>query len=281
MSFTPGIHASARIHPTATIDPSALIEAEVSIGRDVIVGPACVIGAGTHLRDRAIIVEHTRMGKQNDVHPYVVLGGDPQDLAFTGDDRGELIIGDGNTFREGVTVNRATQNGGPTQIGSNCFMMTCAHVGHNARLGDRVIMANGASLAGHSCVGSRSVMSAHAAVHQFTHVGEGVMFQANAAVSMHVPPYVMLATENTVVGLNMVGLKRHPDMVEDDRREVKEAFRMVYRRALGSPFAEVVNDLSGREWGPGARRFVDFVIEVLKLEPPRDRGLCGGIRRGR
>ncbi|MCA9309802.1 MAG: acyl-ACP--UDP-N-acetylglucosamine O-acyltransferase [Phycisphaerales bacterium] len=281
MSFTPGVHPTARVHASASIDPTALIEAEVSIGRDVIVGPACVIGTGTRLRDRAIIVEHTVMGRNNDVHPYAVLGGDPQDLAFKGDPRGDVIIGDGNVFREGATVNRATQNGGPTRIGSNCFLMTCAHIGHNAQIGDRVIMANGASLAGHSRVGSRSVMSAHCAVHQFTHVGEGVMFQANASVSMHVPPYVLLATENTVVGLNVVGLKRHAEFDDEDRREIKEAFRAVYRRALGQPFSDVVNDLTGREWKPGARRFVDFVVDALNQTPPRDRGLCGSVRRAR
>ena len=278
-AVTPSIASSAQVHPTAHIDPTSTIGEDVVVGAGVIIGPHCVIGARTRLRDRAMVVEHTTLGEDNDVHPNAVLGGDPQDLAFTGDDRGKLIVGNNNVFREGVTLNRSTQNGPPTVIGSNCFLMTNAHVGHNAQMGDNVIMANNGSLAGHSRVGNRCVMSANAAVHQFCNVGEGCMFQACGAASMHVPPFVIVTNVNLIVGINSVGLRRHPEMNEDDRKQVKQLFRMVYRRPHGHPIVDVVATMQQQTWSPGAQRFVDFIIDTLNQEGPRDRGLCSAGAR--
>lgn len=266
------IHASARIDPSVTIGPDAVIEP------DVIIGPGCTIGAGTRLRTRCIVVQHTTVGAGNDVHPYAVLGGDPQDKSYDPGRPGELIIGDRNIIREHVTLSRANWNGPATRIGSGCYIMALAHVGHNAQVGDNVIMANTASLAGHSRLGNGCVMSGGTAVHQFTHIGDGVMFRGGAMVSMHVPPFTVVMSNNCIGGLNKVGITRNPSLSPQDRIEIKQVFRALYRRRDARPMAEIIDELATRSWGPGAARFLAFITESLAFDPPRRRGICGGRR---
>lgn len=275
------VHPTARIDPAARIDPSAVIGEGAEIHADVIVGPGCVIGAGCVLLPRAIIVRNTTMGKGNVVHPYAVLGGDPQDRSYKPDQPGELVIGDHNVFREGSTFHRGNWNGPPTRVGSNGYFMVQSHAGHNAQIGDHVTMANASCLAGHARLGSFCVMSSFCSVHQFTTVGEGVMFQAGVGVSMHVPPWVMLAGINTIAGLNIVGLRRNPTLVPQDREDVKRVYRALYRDRRGSSIEEALRALEAQEWSPAATRFIAFVRAALAEQPPRKRGVCGAGRRAR
>lgn len=272
------IDRTADIHPTARIDPTARIGPNARIEADVIVGPHCVVGAGTRLRTRCILVEHVSLGEHNDVHPYAVIGGDPQDRTFDEARRGEAIIGDRNIIREHVTIHRGNWNGPPTRIGSRCYLMTLSHLGHNAAIGDNVTMANGAALAGHARVGSNVVMSAYTLIHQFTMVGDGVMFRGGAAVGMHVPPYVMVAGENTAAGLNVVGLRRNPSVSQKDRDELKEVYRHLLRTRGARPVEEIVAFLRRRPWGPHATAFIDFCETAVSQEPPRNRGLIAARR---
>jgi len=268
------IDETARIDPSARIDETATIGPRVSIGPDVIIGPHCTIGADTVLRARAIIIAHTVMGERNDVHPYAVLGGDPQDRAYDPAVPGRLVIGDANIFREGVTVSRGTGDAVPTEIGSDCFLMSQSHVGHNAKLGDGVVLANGASVAGHARVGAGTVMSGFCVVHQFTHIGEMVMFRGLSGVGMHVPPYVIIAGGNNVAGINTIGLRRR-GFTQQEREEIKTLFRSFYRDRGTTPIPTVHHRLSEQTWTDRARRFLDFIGESLAQEPPRNRGLCG------
>lgn len=276
----------ARIHPTAEVDPSARIDPTSRIGAgarieaDVIVGPGCIVGPRTRLRPRSIIVEHTVLGVGNEVHPFVVLGGDPQDRAADPTKRNRVIIGDENIFREGVTIHRGTNDGPPTMVGSRCYMMVQSHIGHNARLGDGVTMANCAALAGHAHVGDNCVISAYAAIHQFTTVGEGVMLQGGGGVSMHVPPFVVVsANVNDIAGLNKVGLRRNPSLTDQDRADVKRVFKAVYVDRGARSLETTVNRLSTLALAPAAVRFLDFLRMVLNDQPPRRRGLCGMRRK--
>jgi len=230
---SPKIHPSATIHESASIDPSAIIGEGATIEADVIVGPSCTIGAGTRLRTRAIIVENVTMGEANDIHPYAVIGGDPQDRAFDENVRGIVIIGSRNIFREHVTISRSTGEGRPTSLGDDNFMMAQSHVAHNAQIGDRVTMANSTSLAGHSTLGDGCVLSGFVGLHQFTMVGEMVMFRAHAAASMHVPPYVIVSAHNLISGLNKVGIERNKEFTDEDRDQIKRVYRTVYRERGG------------------------------------------------
>jgi len=273
------IDATAQIDPTAHVDETAQIGPGVRIEAHAVVGPHCVIGAGTALLHHAVIVAHTTIGERNTIHPFAVLGSDPQDRSYRPEEPGELHIGDDNVIREFVTIGRGNWNGPATRIGSGCFLMNQAHIGHNARVGDNVTMANTASLAGHSSLGDNSVMSAFTAVHQFVSVGRGVMFQAGSLVSMHVPPFVVLAGGNTVAGLNIVGLKRNPRITDRDRQDVKRVFREVYRERGSRTLESICDKLEGEELGWAGREFVGAVRTAIGCEPPRNKGLCGSRAR--
>lgn len=277
----PAVHPEARVHSTAHIDPTARIAAGAIIEAGASVGPNCVIGPRTRIRTSAVIVEHTTLGEDNDVHPCAVLGGDPQDKAFKGDPRGELIIGDRNVFREHCTFNRATQNGPPTRVGSGNYFMAAAHAGHNAQIADNCIFANGAVIGGHARIGSGVVMSAFCAVHQFTLIGDGVMFQGGAMVGMHVPPYMVLTAVNSVAGINRVGMRRNPALNAADREDIKNLVRLIYRERGGRNLAEyAAATLESRRWGTAGTNFLRFILSALAEQPPRARGICGMRGRG-
>lgn len=271
-SLAPAIDPSARIDPSASIGDGAIIEAGVIIGPDVTIGPE------TRIRTRAIIVESTTIGARCDIHPYAIIGGDPQDLAYDpAKNRGTLTIGDDNVIREFVTIGRSTGDGRPTKIGNRCFLMSQSHVGHNAQLADNVILANGASVAGHATIGARTVLSAYCLIHQFCEIGEMVMFRGGMSTTMHVPPYVILGMGNCVGGLNVVGLRR-AGFTPEQREQIKQAYRAVYRTRGGKPLKDTIAELKSRtDWAPPAQRFVDFIASHLDLPRPHNRGICPGF----
>jgi UDP-N-acetylglucosamine acyltransferase len=263
----------ADIHPTAIVDPNARLADSVIVGPYCVVESDVTIGEGTELRPGAVIRRHTTLGEGNLVDSFCVLGGLPQDLKFDPATVSHLRIGDGNVFREGVTISRATTPGGATVVGSKAYWMTQSHAGHDSTIGDGAIITNNASIAGHVTIGPRAILSANVLIHQFTWVGEMVMTRGNSAASMHVPPYTLLAKVNYIAGLNAVGLRRAPDISDEDRKQVKEAFRITYRAGLNAQRALEKLD----EWadmGAAAGKFREFLRKVVTAEPPFDRGLC-------
>jgi len=264
--------ATTTIHPAATIDPSAIIGEGCVIEADAFVGPNCVIGDGCRLRMRSIISEHTTLGAGCDVHPYAVLGGDPQDLKYDPATPGSVVIGQRSIFREGVTVHRSVGEERPTTIGSDCFFMSCSHVGHNTIVGDGVTLANGVLLAGHVRVGDRCFFGGNSGAHQFCDIGEGVMFQGVAVATMHVLPFVIIRGVNDVAGVNVVGLRRTAGSTREDIAQVRQVYRTLYRE--GRPFGAALESLSGRQWGAFAQRMIDFAYHARDYGPPRARGLA-------
>jgi UDP-N-acetylglucosamine acyltransferase len=261
------------IHPTAIVDAEARIAASAEIGPFCIVERDVEIGEGSVLRSHSVVRRYTTLGEGNFVDSHVVLGGEPQDLKFDPATGTRLEIGDCNVFREHVTVSRATTPGGATRIGSGTYWMAGAHAGHDATISDGAILINGAAVAGHAVIGPRTILSANCVVHQFTWVGEGVMSQGQAGISQHVPPFTMIARINNVAGLNTVGLQRNDQVSTEDRKQVRDAFRIVYRSGLRPTKAlEKMNEHD--EWGPAASRFRQFVHDVLHAQPPHNRGLC-------
>jgi UDP-N-acetylglucosamine acyltransferase len=264
----------AKIHPTAIVDPSAELDEGVEIGPYCVVEADVRIGAGTVLRGHVVVHRYTTMGEGNFVDAFVSLGSEPQDLKFDPKTVSHLTIGDHNTFREGVTISRATGENEATVVGDHTYWMAHSHAGHNSKVGDRVILVNGAALAGHVEVGNSVILSAHVGIHQFCWIGDLVMSQGNSSMSCHVPPYVIFGRGlNNVVGLNRVGLRRASHLTEDDRREIKEAFRLTYRSGL--TFRQALERMDACEgWGEAAARFRDFVRRVLDAKKPHDRTLC-------
>jgi len=224
------------VHPTAIVSPDA------ELGRDVVVGPFAVIengttiGDGCEVRAHATVKAGTRLGRRNRVHEGAVIGGEPQDLSFQGGETG-LVVGDGNVFREGVTLHRSTKPGGATVVGSDCFLMAYVHVAHDNRLGDGVILANNVMLAGHVEIGSRAFLGGGAGVHQFCRVGRLAMVGGNAKVVQDCLPFVMTdGSPARARGLNLVGLRR-AGFAASQLRTLKEAYRLLLRCSLPQPEA--------------------------------------------
>ena len=261
------------IHPTAIVDTSANLSDSVEIGAFSIIEANVEIGPGTVIRPHAVIRQYTVMGQGNFVDSFAVLGGLPQDFKFIPSTVSYLRIGDNNTFREGVTISRATTEGKATTVGNNTFWMTNSHCGHDSTVQDEAVIVNGSLVAGHCTIGRRSILPANGAIHQFCWIGEGVMFQAAAKIGMHVPPYVICTRDNNVLSLNSIGLRRRTDISINDRKQIKEAFHITYLSNLPLKLALAEMD-SHEEWGKAAGRFREFVRQVLKAKKPFNRGLC-------
>ena len=125
------VQKNAQIHDSAEIGPYAIIDEHVTLGAD------CVVGPHAHLTGR------TTIGSGNRFHTGCVIGDAPQDIKYDGEPT-RLIVGDGNTFREHVTIHRSNTLEEDTRIGSENMFMANSHVGHNAIVGNRAILANGA-----------------------------------------------------------------------------------------------------------------------------------------
>jgi len=263
----------AAIHPTASVDPTAKIAEGVEIGAYAVIEAETEIGPGTVVRPHAVVRPFTVMGSGNFVDSFAVLGGNPQDLKFEPDQLTRLRIGNDNVFREGVTISRGTGAGSETRVGSGTYWMANAHAGHNCDIRDRVIVVNGSLVAGHCTIGPGAILPANGSIHQFCRVGEGAFFQGGAQVSMHVPPYVLCARDNCVMGLNAVGIRRMQGLSPAERDQLREAYRITYRSGL--LLREALERMDERtHWTGIAVKFRTFVREILAAAPPYNRGLC-------
>lgn len=265
-----------KIHPSAVVDPSAVLADSVEVGPGAVVEAGVRLGEGTLVR--GTVRRGSVLGRDNLVDSTAVIGGDPQDLSFDRKAETFVRVGDGNTFREGVTINRATKAGGATVVGNRTYWMANSHAAHDCVIGDGCVIVNGTLLAGHVVVGDRAILAGATMVHQFCWIGEGVMTQGGTGVGMHIPPFCLAAGLNEVVSLNAVGLRRNPDLTAADRKEIKEAFRLTYRSGL-TPAAALA-EMDKASWGAAAGRFRDFVRRVVCAEKPRNRGLMPRRRSG-
>jgi len=224
--------AAPDVHPTAVVGGSARLGAGVKVGPYAVVEDGAEIGDGTEVRAHAVIKRFTVIGRGNAVHEGAILGGEPQDLGFTGAET-RLRIGDGNRIREGVTIHRATRPGGETVVGSGCFLMAYSHVAHECAIGDGAILANNVALAGHVDIGARAFLSGGVVVHQFCRVGRLAMVGGNSKIVQDCLPFVVTdGVPGRAAGLNVVGLRR-AGATADQLRTLKEAYRLLLRSSLG------------------------------------------------
>ncbi len=221
--------ARDHIHPTALIHPDARIGEQTKIGPYAVIEGDTDVGANCRIEAHAVVKRHTRMGNGNHVFEGAVLGGIPQDLKYSGSPS-RLEIGDGNVFRENVTVNRSTEVGGVTRLGDRNYLMTCAHVAHECSLEDDVIMANNVALAGHVHIESKAFLSGGVVVHQFTRIGTLAMVGGNAKVTQDVLPFFLVdGVPARTRSLNLVGLQR-AGYSRDAIRALKSAYRILSGR---------------------------------------------------
>jgi UDP-N-acetylglucosamine acyltransferase len=231
------------IHPTAVVGAEAVLHPTVSIGPYVVVEGPVRIGAGTRLLAHAVVRGGTEIGERNLIHPGVVLGGEPQDLAFRGDETTFLRIGDDNVFREHAQAHRGTVAGSATIIGDRNYFMQNAHVAHNCRIGNDTIVAGGALLAGHVELGDRAFVSGNCVVHQHVRIGALALLRGLSRTSRDVPPFCIMDGTHTVRGVNVIGLRRAGF---DARRitSIRRAMKTLFGRPthLGRALASIEED---------------------------------------
>lgn len=252
------------IDPTASIHPTAVMEPGATVGAGAVVGPFCVIGAEValaprvHVKSHAVVTGWTEVGEDTVIFPFATVGEVPQDLKFRGE-RSRLSVGRRCRIREGATLNTGTEGGGGvTRVGDDCLIMTGAHVGHDAQIGNRVILVNNVAVAGHCVLGDDVIVGGLSGVHQWVRIGRGAIIGAVTMVAQDVIPYGLVqAPRGELDGLNLVGLKRRGV----DRSEIT-ALRAAYQMlAQGEgTFLDRTRRLADETDSPHVREVTDFIL---------------------
>lgn len=218
---------------TQNIHPSAYISEYASLGNNVSIGPFAVIENHTQIGDNckigahAVIQPYTKMGSENTVHAHVVLGDLPQDTSFKEETVSWLEIGDNNTFREGFTAHRASEENGITRIGSNCFFMNNSHVAHDCQIGNHTIFANNVAIGGFVQIDDRVFMGGTVVAHQFCRIGSYAIVQGTTGLNKDVIPFCLIAGYPAKhYRLNTIGLKRS-GIIGDRYKVIATAFRLL------------------------------------------------------
>ncbi len=231
------------IHPTAIVADAASIADDVEVGPYSIIAENVEIGRGCKVDSHVVINGPTQIGNDNHIYQFASIGDDPQDKKYGHEDT-RLEIGDRNTIREYCTISRGTvQDEGVTRLGDDNWIMAYVHIAHDCQIGNKTIMANNATLGGHVHVGDWAIFGGFAGVHQFVHVGAHSFLGIHTGVSQDVPAYVMVnGLPAAPAGINSEGLKRR-DFSKDQIRNIKNAYRIVYRKSL--KLSEAIAQIEG------------------------------------
>lgn len=259
------------IHPTAVIDRQAELDETADIGPYVIVEGPVRIGPRTRVRAHAFLSGWTQVGEDCDIHPYAVVGHLPQDFHYSGE-RSYCTVGARVVIREGVTVHRGTQPESSTTVGDECLLMAYCHVGHNCELARGAKIYNMAALSGHVQVGENAIVSGGGLVHQFTRIGKLAFVAAGTRIGMDVPPFLTAYGESTVIGHNVVGMRR-AGYEPQDIHEIRKLFRAIYRS--GATFSQAVRNTAPEVRTRAGQELLAF------LQTDSRRGFCAAGRSGR
>ena len=255
------------IHRTAVISTKAKISNNTKIGPYCIIDDEVSIEEGCELISHVHISGNTKIGKNNKFFPFSSVGTIPQDLKYSGEDS-KLVIGKNNTFRENVTINPGTKNGGMiTKIEDNCLFMVGSHIAHDCQISSNVILANNVTLAGHVVIDSNAIIGGLSAVHQFVHIGKYAMIGGMSGVESNIIPYgLYLGIRDNLRGLNLIGLKRKNVDVKTISK-VKEIFRKIFCEP--NPLEKNIENLNQEEKSIlEVAEILDFISLNLK------RGIC-------
>ena len=219
------------IHRTAIVDPTAQLGRDVTVGAYAIVGPRVTVGDHCTIAPHAVLERHVKLGASVRIGYGSILGGDPQDLKYEGEESW-LEVGDHTIVREYCTLNRGTSASGRTTVGARCFLMSYVHVAHDCAVGDDVIIANAVQMAGHVTIEDRAVISGLVPIHQFVRIGTVAFVGGGSRVNQDVPPYTK-AVGNPVhlYGLNSVGLQR-AGFAPEVKLALKRAYRLLFNSDL-------------------------------------------------
>jgi UDP-N-acetylglucosamine acyltransferase len=257
------------------VHPSAVVGDDIELDDGAEVGPFCYldgrvrIGAGTRLLSHVTILGDTAIGRDNVLHPNVVIGDEPQDISYTGGPRA-VRIGDRNIFREGVTIHRGSEKGEVTIVGDDNYFMQNSHAAHDCRIGNSTIIAGGALLAGWVEVGDRALVSGNCVVHQFVRIGRLSLMRGLSRTSRDIPPFCIADGTHTVHAVNVRGLQRAGWTIAQIR-EVRQAFRILFTDRRNIKVA--LEDLLAQ--GPPGTE----VAELIDFINASHRGVAFGPRR--
>jgi UDP-N-acetylglucosamine acyltransferase len=251
------------IHPTAIIHPKARLDSSVEVGPYAVIDAGVEIGAECIIGPHVYLTGRTTMGARNRFFAGCVVGEAPQDLKYRNEPTG-VRIGEDNVFREHVTVHRSSKVAEQTTIGSHNFLMQHSHVAHNVVLGGYIILAGGALLAGYARVEDRAFISGNCLVHQFVRVGTLALMQGGSAISKDLPPFTVAYEENTLCGLNVVGMRR-AGMSAAERQELKQLYRALFRE--GKNLRDAVSAARKKFSSAAAKTMLDFIASSK-------RGIC-------
>jgi len=253
------------IHHTAIIEDGAIIADDVTIGAFTIIGSNVVIGKGTTVSSHTLISGNTTIGENNNIYSHAVLGTDPQDLKFNGEET-FLIIGNNNTIREHTFINTGTEGGGSkTIIGNNNLIMGHVHMGHDCIIEDNIVIANSTVLAGHVEIASNAIIGGISAVHQFCKVGEFAMLGGGSIVVQDIPPYCICeGNRASLRGLNINGLRRNLENREDIS-QIKKAYKSLFES--GNPLSESASELVKSSENKYVKTLAQFVLDTKRGIP--------------
>ena len=223
------------IHPTAIIDPKSKIHPSCKIGPYCVVGPAVELGEGCRLVSHVAIEGPTKIGAGNGFFPFASIGMAPQDIGYAGEPT-RLEIGDHNTIREYVTINRGTvKGGGCTRVGDHNLIMAYAHIAHDCQIGSHIIMANAATLGGHVTVEDWASVGALCPVHHFVRIGTHAFIGGGTTITRDVLPFSKTSAERgtRAYGLNAVGLERR-GFTKARIRKIHHAYRVLLASKLNT-----------------------------------------------
>ncbi len=260
------------IHHLAVVHKDAQVGKNVTISPFAVIGEHVVLGDGCEIGPHVVIDGHTEIGEQCKFYPGASIGSAPQDLKYKGEET-RLVIGSHNIFREYVTVNTGTvDGGGVTRFGSHSLMMAYAHVAHDCHVGDHAVLANCVALSGHVAIEDYAIVGGLSAIHQFARIGAHAILGGCSGVSQDVPPYMMASgTPARVYGLNSVGLKRH-NFSEESMKSLQKAYRIFFRLKLNMKNAleRVKSDIQGCPE-------VDYLVAFIMAS---ERGVVRSVKGG-
>jgi UDP-N-acetylglucosamine acyltransferase len=245
------------IHPTALIDPSARLGTGVTVGPYAIIGPRVTVGDRCRIGPRVTLQQNVRLAEEVRIGDGSVLGGDPQDLKYGGEETW-VEVGPGTIIREYSTINRGTAATLKTTVGARCFIMTYVHLAHDCHVGDDVVIANATQCAGHVTIHDRAILSGLNAVHQFVTIGTYAFVGGGSRVNQDIPPYVKaVGNPMELYGLNSLGLQR-AGFSGEVVAALKRANRLFFNSDLNlaQSLERARTDLPAF---PEVERFVDFV----------------------
>ena len=265
---------SSTIDPSARVSPGAHLGLDVSIGPFTIVEDGAVIGDGVSIATHALIGKGARIGKNCKIHHGAIVGHEPQDLKYAGEDT-TCEIGERTVIREYATLHRGTGEGGRTMIGSDCFIMGYVHIAHDCLIGNKVILANAAMFAGHCEVEDYVTIGGITPIHQFVRIGCHAMIGGGLRVPKDVPPYVLAGQDPLIFqGLNSVGLRRRgfsPEVLS----ALDKSYNLIYQSQLN--VSQALAQIRDEE----SLASVPEVQHVLTFISNSKRGIIAGPRSHR